>query len=139
MYTGGIAMSPSREILGNSPANSQSSVTDCGVAMTNSVNVTALQCDLVLPEGFTPVMADGTYQIDLVEERVKSSQLLKLPVAQFRKVFLNQFHTNKQAILSWCKNKYFFLFRQTKWQYLLRQMAAFKKTVTLFKILVTTF
>ena len=43
------------------------------VAMTNSVAVTALQCDLVLPDGFTPVMVDGAYQIDLVDERVKSS------------------------------------------------------------------
>ena len=43
------------------------------VAMTNSVAVTALQCDLVLPVGFTPVMEDGAYLIDLVDERVKSS------------------------------------------------------------------
>ena len=43
------------------------------VAMTNTVDVTALQCDLVLPDGFSPVMKDGQYLIDLVGERVKSS------------------------------------------------------------------
>ena len=43
------------------------------VAMTNTVDVTALQCDLVLPDGFAPVMKDGQYLIDLVGERIKSS------------------------------------------------------------------
>ena len=43
------------------------------VAMTNSAPVSALQCDVVLPEGFAPVMEDGQYKIDLVEDRVMSS------------------------------------------------------------------
>ena len=43
------------------------------VAMTNTVDVTALQCDLVLPEGFELGMKDGAYWIDLVDERTGDS------------------------------------------------------------------
>ena len=43
------------------------------VAMTNSAPVSALQCDVVLPDGFAPVMEDGQYKIDLIGDRVMSS------------------------------------------------------------------
>lgn len=43
------------------------------IGMTNNAAITALQCDITLPDGFELATDGGNYLIDLVESRVKAS------------------------------------------------------------------
>ena len=48
------------------------------VAMRNTVGISALQCDLVLPEGIELVQEDGNYLIDLNSERLGDSHAVNI-------------------------------------------------------------
>ena len=49
---------------------------DLPVAMVNIAAISALQCDLILPEGFELAQENGTYLIDLARDRVSASHSL---------------------------------------------------------------